>query len=274
MTKNAAPRYWEHNASSPEETNGTVTCVICHAVYAPSQLYEYLLQAPSVALESAFMGMCHFCFRCRRPACPHCWDEVHGVCAACAQDARLPFRADAGPLSGTLFVSSQQPQKEQAKPDRSPLVCVRYGRYQQAIGEKKASTDDRSPLSSATSKAKQRTPHQKLAITAQPVMPSRTFDLEIADIDTQPPARSKITELKTQPPAPQKKKTTRTPRRFVHRFIEIVLTIVLLLILFLIIAMVSMALLSSNANLFIADWLHVDIQTEIAYLLQLIRYLH
>src|SRR6266487_1962329 len=65
----------------------TVTCTLCGAGYVPSPAHEDLKYAPEVVLESVLMRMCHFCFRCRRAACPECWDEVHGVCGSCVQEA-------------------------------------------------------------------------------------------------------------------------------------------------------------------------------------------
>src|SRR6266852_8062897 len=102
-------------ASEPTVENGlTVTCAICEAVYAPSPPRLPFLQNAQGALEATFISMCHFCFRCRRAACPQCWDEVHGVCGACVQEAKLPFRAEAAPLDGLAFPPrSQQPPTQQ-----------------------------------------------------------------------------------------------------------------------------------------------------------------
>ena len=79
-----------------------VTCRICDAVYAPSPQQAPFLQYAQGTLEATFMGMCHFCFRCRRAACPQCWDEVHGVCGSCVQEAGLPFRAAASRSSDRI----------------------------------------------------------------------------------------------------------------------------------------------------------------------------
>jgi hypothetical protein len=107
-----------------------VECQTCQAVYAPAEAYRYLSQAPQVALESALMSMCHFCFRCRRPACPQCWDTVHGVCGECSQEANLPFRAQAAPLRGVLFPIARQAQLRRKQRDVIRLICIIPGRFQ------------------------------------------------------------------------------------------------------------------------------------------------
>src|ERR1700680_2883002 len=71
-----------HEPGLVVEAGTTVTCAICDAVYAPSPLQLPFLQYSQGALEATFMSMCHFCFRCRRAACPQCWDDVHGVCGS------------------------------------------------------------------------------------------------------------------------------------------------------------------------------------------------
>lgn len=108
----------------------TVVCHICQAVYAPAEEYRYLSQAPHVALESAFMSMCHFCFRCRRPACPQCWDTIHGVCGECSLEANLPFRSQAAPLRGVLFPSTRQAQLRRKRAETIRLICINPGRFQ------------------------------------------------------------------------------------------------------------------------------------------------
>ena len=112
------------------ESAPTVECQICQAVYAPAEEYRYLAQAPQVALESAFMSMCHFCFRCRRPACPQCWDNVHGVCGECSQEVNLPFRSQAAPLRGVLFPSARQAQLKRKQSEAIRLRCINPGRFQ------------------------------------------------------------------------------------------------------------------------------------------------
>src|SRR5712691_6656122 len=62
---------------------GQIVCIICDALFAPSPREQ---PTSAIALESAFLSVCHFCFRCRRPACPQCWDHVHAICGACVKE--------------------------------------------------------------------------------------------------------------------------------------------------------------------------------------------
>ena len=115
------------NSSSPDQagivSTATVTCSICEAGYVPSLARPDLWQATPDVVEAAFMSICHFCFRCRRPACPECWDFVHRVCGACVQDAHLPFRTEAPPLQGIKFppIRRERPIQEERVP--SVFVC-------------------------------------------------------------------------------------------------------------------------------------------------------
>ncbi|HEY7416098.1 MAG TPA: hypothetical protein VH593_12970 [Ktedonobacteraceae bacterium] len=225
----------------------TVTCVICQAAYAPSRLHEYLLLAPPVALESAFMSMCHFCFRCRRPACPQCWDDVHGVCGACSQDANLPFRVAPTPLRGLLFPPAQQVQKIRDEHEAFPLICIHYGRFHdvRAEDEEEVATNPE-PLSRESSQRER-------------------FDVE--DIDTRPMPPDYVVEMDTQPPPAR-------PRRSFGRRVEHILTLLVLAVVIAIVSMVLLALFVPGANGVVMNILHVDIRTEIAYLWQLIIHLH
>src|SRR5215469_2266323 len=116
----------------PAANDSPITCVICSAVYIPSPQNEDLLQATPLALESAFMSMCHFCFRCRRPACPMCWDAVHRICAACVQETGLTFRTQVAPLEGTLFppiLPARQVQSVCNDQQATPFLCIRPGLF-------------------------------------------------------------------------------------------------------------------------------------------------
>jgi len=138
-TRNAA------HIGGPALPQKPLACTICSAQYAPAQSHAHLLQAPRIASESAFMSMCHFCFRCRRPACPLCWDDVHGICGACVEEVRLPFRQDVRPLpfDSTLLIGSRA--HAQQRPHASfPLLCVSPGRFQTEVVKEVL------PVSSAT----------------------------------------------------------------------------------------------------------------------------
>ncbi len=106
----------------------TVACMICHAIYTPSTNQPQLAHAPQSVLESALLGMCHFCFRCRRPSCPFCWDAVHGICGSCVLETGLPFRSEVPPLSGTWLPPMRQGQPATNNGAAYPLVGIQPGR--------------------------------------------------------------------------------------------------------------------------------------------------
>lgn len=108
----------------------TISCVICDALYTLAPSYAYLLQTQPMLLEPMFMSTCHFCFCCRRPACPGCWDAVHGVCGSCGQKACLPFRITLPPLRGTLFTSPREVQPTYRRANSDVLVCARAGHFE------------------------------------------------------------------------------------------------------------------------------------------------
>jgi hypothetical protein len=87
---------------------------------------------------------------------------------------------------------------------------------------------------------------------------------DIAELDTQPARREDIIELDTRP----------TFRRSIWRRVEHLLTVCIALILLFLLAITLLAVVFPSVNIFIASTLHIDIQAEIAYLLQLITHLH
>src|SRR6059058_1901617 len=87
------------------DDSGQIVCIICDALFAPSPREQ---PTSAIALESAFLSVCHFCFRCRRPACPQCWDHVHAICGACVKETGLMFRTPASVLSDPLFAPVRQ----------------------------------------------------------------------------------------------------------------------------------------------------------------------
>lgn len=104
------------------ETLKIVACSICRAIYIPSGE----LRAPGSAglLETAFLGVCRFCFRCQRSACPQCWNPVHHVCASCSEEAHLPFRGPVPSLEGLVFAPAGTPQANEVF-----FLCRRNGRF-------------------------------------------------------------------------------------------------------------------------------------------------
>jgi hypothetical protein len=209
---------------SDDEIRRTIQCVICQATYAPAPLHQYLLQHPPIALESAFMSICHFCFRCRRPACPDCWDDVHGVCGACSLEANLPFRTAPAPLSGAVFAPSRQEQAARGRPTSAPLVCVRPGRFQQSsVALTTPSTEPAHPVS-MTTQAPEKQVRKPQKQRQEPALPRQHLPTPRVS------PRDDISELATRPVL---RRDTRT-----FKSLEYVLTItsftVLLIVLLLI----------------------------------------
>ncbi len=243
MTENMSAQHPEQtDRSSSAQRRGTMTCIVCKAVYAPPQWNKNLWQAPSAALESAFISMCHFCFRCRRPSCPNCWDGVHCVCGACIQDTGLSFRLESPPLSGTRSVSSQI-QSTTIQPVLTPLICIRPGHLPGAT----PSIDLLPTRPERTSKKAVRRQRESLKAAKQESLIS--------------PSSS----LATHHPVEKHRRSRRNNRRVRH-----LLTLFFLLIFVITFLIVINKNVSSNVNESIAKALLVDIRVRIAYLWQLI----
>ena len=227
-----------------------ITCAICNAGFGLSPARQSLLQAPATVLEAAFMSMCHFCFRCRRPACPSCWDTVHGVCGACVQDAHLPFRVDATPLSGVIFppVREVRTTTTQENSASQLLVCKRPGRFQSGAPEY---TD---PSVSAPMQYQIQEETDRRGRTTG-CIPGNASTWQIQDDDIHGPKK---------------------PRTGVYfsRVVERIVTVTLLIVLLAIAVMVALAEVSGRANTEIVRLVHVDIRYEIAYLVSLLWQLH
>ena len=229
-----SPRSEEHRA---------ISCTICSAQFAPTQAHAYLLQAPRLALESAYMSMCHFCFRCRRPACPLCWDDVHGLCGSCVADVQLPFRQEAEPLPlNSRLLIPTLPRHQQRHATSFPLVSIYPGRFQSGV------------------------PVVEYADAPKLVAP-------VSVIQTVPcyqEARETPIQAMVEPTAEPERKHVGG----IAQHIERSLTLILGLILSVIAILIVIASFSPQANQVIAHVLHVDIRMEIAYLLQIIQQLY
>lgn len=257
-TRPVQPRLDTHLEASPtratrKNTIETVTCPICQAVYAPAPQHTAFLAFSPRIMEAAFMQTCHFCFRCRQAACPQCWDFIQGVCAACDQEAGLPFRVAAPPLEGLLFPPPRLPSRSQEEAE-SPFVCLHTGRFQTQpshIPPSQVSTPD------ATAGAE--TPEFNV------VTSPRSF-----------PQKSAILELEKRLAADEEDEDDEDEldeQIGPWRHIERVLVIVTMLVLLTIIVTIVLAELQANVNAQIARFAHIDIRAEIAYLLQLIGHI-
>ncbi|HYU74867.1 MAG TPA: hypothetical protein VEL31_19545 [Ktedonobacteraceae bacterium] len=233
----------------PAATDNTITCTICSAAYIPSPRNQDLLQATSLTLESAFMSMCHFCFRCRRPACPMCWDVVHRVCAACVQEAGLPFRVQVAPLEGTLFppvTPARSAQSVHNDQQATPFICTRPGLFHIAVPP----------------------PHS--------ISAAETIEMPALDSSKQvTQEKQQEQELPASQPVPQ----ANTPARVrtwpkILKTIDHVITVLAVITLLAIAVIVPWAEYSPTVNSLLKQLLQVDIRSEIAYLLHMIRQIH
>jgi hypothetical protein len=111
------------------DTIKIVFCPICRAVYIPSWQQEKE-KASLALLESSFLSICHFCFRCQRPACPQCWNPIHCVCTSCSEEAQLPFRSPVPSLEGLIFSCPAEISSTQLS-SRS-FTCLRNGSFHPA----------------------------------------------------------------------------------------------------------------------------------------------
>jgi hypothetical protein len=227
----------------------TVSCMICQAIYAPSQLRSDLLQASPLVLESTFMSMCHFCFRCRRLSCPDCWDDVHGLCASCDLEARLPLRAELPPLYGTLLPPQRQAQIQPPSTVASPLLLVRPGAYGQ---------EQPLPIDKITTRPESYLP-----------LPTKTLSPAPSSITKNIPRTTSKSSLPVQPKIPSPRKQAPTALKQLGRITIWLLSLVLLGM----IILTTVALLSAEVNATILAVLHVDIRREIAPLWQFLRQL-
>ena len=298
MTDTMSTHHPESESASTRIGN-TITCSICKAVYAPAQVYEYLLQAPRVALESAFMSMCHFCFRCRRPACPGCWDYVHGVCGECALEAHLPFRSPGTPLHGVLFPPLRQTQLRPKRAPQTRLICIQPGKFQnrapieaaetvfiKAIATEHASHQVQMPAIKATPlppvpplpRPQSITPQAMVNIDEVTTKPERQKSVDIDEIPTTPERSSStgIDEIATRPEPRSRLSideivTKPGRRRSIRKQVERALASVLVALFLFVIALIVLAAVFQDVNTLVLKLIHVDIRVEIAYILLLIR---
>lgn len=249
-----------------DATTRTIACDICRAVYTPSQAHRQLVMAPHNVLESAFMGMCHFCFRCCRAACPECWDAVHSVCASCVREAELPFREQVQPLVNDALSLPRLEGLEPVKPATPTLICIQHGRFSRQ--------PSLSARASRTSRAVQVKSGRQERLGPARVQMAQGASLSADAINRSLP---QVPTFILSPLYIRLNDATReplSPFRRVLRTVEWVLNVVLLMVLLAIAVAVIAAERSQVANAQIMYLLHVDIRTEIAYLVHLAEQLH
>jgi hypothetical protein len=266
------------SSSSGLATEGTIACAICQAVYAPSRFHAHLLQTPSIALESAFMSMCHFCYRCRRASCPNCWDHIHNVCAQCTQETHLPFRTTTPPLEGIPSLPQHINSSMQQHSVPSSLVRVQPGRFQSTPTAFVESSRDQPDPHFSKPQAQSSAPKSvQTLVISSPVdieriksRPDRSSSRNIDEIATRPDSRSPLDldKIATRPdrrrPVSIDNIASSTRHPVTGKTKRARLFIVLALFLLLLSATVIVAaLLSVAVNLFLYNTLHIDIQAAV-----------
>ena len=257
-----------HEPGLVVETGPTVTCAICDAVYAPSPQQLPFLQYTQGALEATFMGMCHFCFRCRRAACPQCWDDVHGVCGSCVQEAGLPFRARATPLDGLVFSPRlQQPlishQQQQIACLFNPVCNGRFStKVQISINQARPDLDTDpvvQPVIVQTS-----TPDNHM-------MDSEQNDTPVA-VAVAIPTKTPLPEASKDAPEQEKTPPIAKKAKQASR-LELVFTWIVLVIVLVLVVVIALAEFIPAVNTLVAHVTHIDIHAEIAYLVHIVQQL-
>ncbi len=254
-----APDGWTHSSGN-ERTGGiAVACAICDATFTFSATAEGL-QLSADTLETVFMSVCHFCFRCRRLACPECWDGLHRLCGACVREADLPFRTAAPSLRGaSLSSAALQDIPSPANPSSSALLCVRAGHFQRAPDATAAPAEPSTSPASASRllMLSDSQGAQQLDGRAQKVM----YYIPLLPQDDQKQAGEPEREMLS-------------PLVRIANAAEQLATAIAFCLLLVISVLIVLAALSPAANLQIMRLLHIDIRSEIAYLTNLVQQLH
>lgn len=250
-------------ASAAASGATAITCALCNASFALEQEREDDWKMDAAEVEAAFMSICHFCFRCRRAACPECWDPVYRVCAQCVAWAGLPFRSEPSPLADMVFPPEHSP-RQMLDESIVPFVCVRHGRYQST---ESAATDPEAGHGQQTATTLPRK-------GTMPVLPSdkdeRAVELSQSVLPIVAPPAKKTAQITKQ----AEDEPECEPSRSVFKIIERVLTIIALAILLVVIVLIVLAEVSARANGEIVRFLHVDIRAEVAYLIVLVKQIH
>jgi hypothetical protein len=261
----------------------TMACAVCKAVYTPTPAYQQLVMAPDIVLESAFMSMCHFCFRCRHTACPDCWDAVHGVCGACVKETHLPFRTQVKPLSNVM-PALPQPQAAAVEDTHAApvLICIQHGRFHADAPQTPPLTPPphpvapiqmRRPLRVAAPESGQRSTQQHTTTArVAPEYPTQTAP----KTHTAHPEHTKRPVLREADETESEQKQVAQPERVEQPLGKILgvteqwLTGILLSLLLTIVTLVVIAEASPSANAQIMHLFNIDIRSEIAYLVHLV----
>ncbi|HZS78686.1 MAG TPA: hypothetical protein VFA41_18895 [Ktedonobacteraceae bacterium] len=248
------PQFSSQSNNASDEKNETpvhkVPCSICDAVYAPAPEQSMFLEQS--ALEAAFMSACHYCFRCRRPACPQCWDEVHGVCGACVEEVGLPFRRQAAPLDGLLFPPAFNGQADGAGISLTSvselLIMVRPGRFTLQTLYKQEGTQVDTEI----------VPGEEDVMPIALSIPTKESSEVLKEYD-------KEVEIESKKRAPEKGSRASS--------LESILTWLAVVILLAMNTLIVLAYFLPTVNLWLLRLVNIDIHAEITYLVHIIQQL-
>jgi hypothetical protein len=291
------------------DTLKIVSCPVCRAVYIPSWRQERE-RASLAVLESTFLSICHFCFRCQRAACPQCWNPIHCACASCSEEAQLPFRSPVPSLEGLIFSCPAGTSDEPPAP-RS-FTCLRNGSFyfpdpgrqaKELQDEQSSSPVTSADLPALQSKSEspvpfdppwlremlnQRREEQVGDPVSRPlgqwangaVWPVQALNVSphtsgpewapaaqiVPPMPALPMLTAEVREATSQGPEDEQEGDEGIS---LFERVENVLIIVLSTILLAIVLMLVLALSFPQMNTFFYQLIHIDIRTEILYLLQL-----
>lgn len=281
------------------DTLKVIACPVCRAVYVPFFREKKATQNAMALLETAFLGVCRFCFRCQRPACPQCWNKESNLCASCSQEVQVAFHAALPSFEGLVFSPPLSLYRESTV-DVS-FICRRNGRF--ASSELAPA---RALLSADLSVEEASTLDGSYPVWLQEIMGSKTgsqlsnFMPQIAGgwRDSEPvraekspnsPSTSSLEWLHIKAESLPVKKTQATQEDLtvatatsvseevlvdektpLLERIENILIVLISLILIALVLMIVLAITSADMNALFLRLLHVDIRAEIAYLLKLI----
>lgn len=214
----------------------SVTCSICAARYAVVGSWQAWEPLTTMQREHLLLNNSRFCYRCRRPACPDCWNKTYALCAACVHETGLVLQA---PVQNMAWGEDSQ----------EGLVCIGEGRYHREWANKTSSTHPRVKRIRSTSGGE--------------------LDEDVARVHertTQPPAFKASTI-----PARRKKKPGevaldeiatlpgRQPRQYPGWMRKAIFSVGLIL-LALFVGGIIAAMLSIEVNTFVWHTLHIDVR--------------
>ncbi|HET8844774.1 MAG TPA: hypothetical protein VFN35_25100 [Ktedonobacteraceae bacterium] len=268
------------------DTLKVIACPVCRAVYMPFFREGKSAQSLNPLLETAFLSVCRFCFRCQRPACPQCWNREHNLCAACSQEIQVSFHVPLPSFEGLVFSPLLSLHKE-AVADVS-FICRRNGRF---ASPELVSEETLLPTCLPVEKSGPAADYpgwlqEVMSQKAGKQQPAKVFQAAENLQNSEPVSTGKSLDLPSTnalewPSVTQEEDvavkdvsisevTQNNEKLPLIERIENVLIVLVSIILVALILMIVLAVGSADMNAFFLRLFHIDIRAEIAYLLKLI----